>query len=241
MEPRQRADAKLAEEFVLVEHFGQHTAELVLVKNRGEMASGDAGLAWVVDRLDNLGPCREEVLQALRKLGVFFQQGPVEGRGRAQGQQPYHRPHFEPLALSVGQAQHVIEEAVLLVPHARVAAQLRHGRGDPQEVLDELDRHLGIIRVGFRQFHGDFEHVLAKQGHPGGAVGLLQVAAGRQRGAAIEDADIVEAQEAAFKDVPPRAIFAVDPPGEIEEQLLEAALEPFLVPFAPFWPVPAYR
>ena len=109
-----------------------------------------------------------------------------------------------------------------------------HRRGDPQEVLDELDRHVGIISVGFRQFDGDFEHVLAKQGHPGGAVGLFQVAAGRQRRAAIEDADVVEPQEAPLKDIPPRAILAVDPPGEIEEQLLEVALEPFLVPFARF-------
>src|SRR2546429_6222588 len=44
-------------------------------------------------------------------------------------------------------------------------------------------------------------HVLTEQGHPGRAVRLLQVAAGRKRGAAVEDADVVETEEASFEHV----------------------------------------
>ena len=71
-----------------------------------------------------------------------------------------------------------------------------------------------------------------KQRHPGGAVGLLEVAAGRQRRAAVEDADVVEAEEAALEHVPAVAVLAVDPPGEVEQQLLEDALEQLAVALA---------
>ena len=47
------------------------------------------------------------------------------------------------------------------------------------------------------------EHVLAEERHPGRAVRLLEVAAGRQRGAAVEHADVVEAEEPALEHVPP--------------------------------------
>ena len=50
---------------------------------------------------------------------------------------------------------------------------------------------------------GDLQHVLAVERHPRGAVGLLERAAGRQRRAAIEDADVVEAEKAAVEDVSP--------------------------------------
>ena len=66
----------------------------------------------------------------------------------------------------------------------------------------------------------------------GGAVGLLQVAAGRQRRATVKDPDVVQPQEAALEDVVAGAVFAVHPPGEVEQQLLEGALEPVEVPLA---------
>ena len=165
----------------------------------------------------------------------------LKNRRRAQGQQADHRPNLEPLGPAVGQAQHVVEEAVFLVPHAGLAAQVRHRRGNPQEMLGELEGHVHVVRVGHRQLRGDFQHVLAEQRHPGGAVGLLQVAAGRQRGAAVEDADVVQTEEAALEDVPPRAVLAVDPPGEVQEQFLETALEPFGVPLRPSRPFPGGR
>ena len=42
---------------------------------------------------------------------------------------------------------------------------------------------------------------------------------------AVEDADVVEAEEAALEDVAPLGVLAVDPPGEVEQQLVEDALE----------------
>jgi hypothetical protein len=48
---------------------------------------------------------------------------------------------------------------------------------------------------------GDLDHVLTEECHPGRAVGLLQVAAGRQRRAPVEHADVVEPQESALERV----------------------------------------
>src|SRR5215831_5667064 len=99
-------------------------------------------------------------------------------------------------------------------------------------MLRELDCH---IRIGWsvpRQLHGDLGHVLTEERHPGSAIGLLQVATGWQRRAAVKDPYIVEPQEAALEDVPSGAVFAVHPPGEVEQQLMEGALEPVEVPLA---------
>ena len=43
--------------------------------------------------------------------------------------------------------------------------------------------------------------------------------------AAVEDADVVEAEEAALEDVAALRVLAVDPPGEVQHQLVEHALE----------------
>ena len=99
-------------------------------------------------------------------------------------------------------------------------------------MLDEFDGHVDVGRLGQRQLYGDLEHVLAEERHPGGAVGLLQVPAGRQRRAAVEDADVVQPQEAALEDVVAGAVLAVHPPGEVEQELVEGALEPVEVALA---------
>ncbi len=67
----------------------------------------------------------------------------------------------------------------------------------------------------------ELQHVLAEEGHPRRAVRLLEVAAGGQRGAAVEHADVVEAEEAALEHVLAEAVLAVDPPGEVQQELVE--------------------
>ena len=117
---RQRADAELAEELVLVEHLGQHAAELGFVQDGGQVGGrrrrSSAGRG---SRRAVRDAPRGTAAAAPPISGYFVEQFAVEHRGRAQRQQADHRPHLEPLGLAVGQAQHVVEEAVLLVPHAR--------------------------------------------------------------------------------------------------------------------------
>src|SRR6185369_6912327 len=51
------------------------------------------------------------------------------------------------------------------------------------------------------------------------------MAAGRQWCTAIENTDVIEAEKTALKDVHAISVFPIDPPGEIQQQLLEDPLE----------------
>ena len=94
-----------------------------------------------------------------------------------------------------------------------------------QKVLPELAGDIFIGGIFARQFQRDGHQVQTVHGHPAGAIGLLDKAAAGQRLAAVEDADIVQAQEAALEDVPAFGVLAVHPPGEIEQQLVKDALQ----------------
>ena len=135
------------------------------------------------------------------------------------------------LRVTVGQAQHVVEKAILFIPHP-IWTDVAHGRSDPDEVFHELERPSPHSRIVHRHFGSDFQHVLTKQCHPGGTVGLFKLAASRQRARAVEHADVVESQKAAFENVLSRAVLAIDPPGEIEQQLLKELFEEFAVAFS---------
>ena len=150
------------------------------------------------------------------------------------GEQPDHRAHLEPSGAAVGEPEHVVEEAVLFVPQlVLVVTDAVHGGGDEGEVLGELEDHVVVDRIVPAQLDGDAEHRLGVERHPRSAVRLLEAATGRQRGAAVEHADVVEAQEATFEDIAAGRVLAVDPPREVDEQLLERALQPGDVTRAP--------
>ena len=102
--------------------------------------------------------------------------------------------------------------------------ELVHGGGDVVEVLDELEDHALVGPVVGGELDRELQHVLAEEGHPRRAVRLLEVAAGGQRGAAIEDADVVQAEKAALEHVLAEAVLAVDPPGEVQQELVEGRL-----------------
>ena len=100
-----------------------------------------------------------------------------------------------------------------------------HGVGNPQEVLDEPEGGFFVNRVVFRQNQRDLGHALAVERHPGRAVRLLQRAAGRERGAAVEDADVIQPEKPAGEDVTPLGILAIDPPVEIQHQPVKRLLQ----------------
>ena len=95
--------------------------------------------------------------------------------------------------------------------------------------FDTMSSYAGVVRG---QLHGQLHHVLAEEGHPGRAVRLFEVPAGRQRRAPVEHADVVEAEEAALEHVLAEAVLAVDPPGEVQHQLVERRREELEVHFA---------
>ncbi len=105
-----------------------------------------------------------------------------------------------------------------------VAHRIDRG-GDPEEVLDELQHEVFVRRVVLRDRDGELEHVLAEHRHPCGAIGLFEASAGRQLRAAVEDADVVEAEEPTFEEVPALRILAVHPPLEVQHEARERLFE----------------
>jgi hypothetical protein len=65
------------------------------------------------------------------------------------------------------------------------------------------------------ELESDLEHILAEQGDPRGTVGLFQMASGGQWRAAVENADIVEAEKPALEEASTEPVLTVDSPAEI--------------------------
>ena len=101
---------------------------------------------------------------------------------------------------------------------ARPGQPLAREPFDPPTVLRKPLHQLRAI--SHRQLRRQLQHVLAEERHPCRAVRLLEVAAGGERRAAVEDADVIQAEEAALEDVLAEAVLAVHPPGEVEQQLV---------------------
>src|SRR5215831_14739081 len=122
--------------------------------------------------------------------------------------------------------QDVVEETVFVVPHGVAAiAAMAHGPRNIEEVLPKLAGDVLVGGVSARELECDGQHVQRVHRHPRRAVRLLNVASGRKGRAAVEYADVVEAEEAALEDVHSFGVLSVDPPREIQHQLLEDALE----------------
>src|SRR5258708_4306581 len=92
---------------------------------------------------------------------------------------------------------------------------------DVDEVFEEFARDILVGRIFLREFERDGEHVEAIHAHPAGAVGLFEMATGWERRGAVEDSDIIETKKAALENVGAIGIFAIDPPGEVEKQLVK--------------------
>ena len=90
---------------------------------------------------------------------------------------------------------------------------------------DELRPHVLIDGIFLREGERDLQHGHAVEGHPGGAVGLLETTARGKRLGAVEDGDVVESEESPLEEVVAVAVLAVHPPVEIQQELLEDSLQ----------------
>ncbi len=99
-------------------------------------------------------------------------------------------------------------------------------------MLEEFTGDVLVYMIVFRELQGDAHEVQCIHGHPAGAVGLVDVAAGGQLRAAVEYSDVVQAQKSALEDIAALVVLAVDPPREVQHELVKHALEEFQVAFA---------
>ena len=83
-----------------------------------------------------------------------------------------------------------------------------------------------LIRwIDKRQLDGNRKHVEAIHRHPGSCICLLESDAMLERCAAVEHADVIQAKEAAFKQVVALQVLAVHPPSEVQHQLVKRLLQ----------------
>ena len=114
----------------------------------------------------------------------------------------------------------VVEEAVLRVVTTG-SFQRFH---DLHRLLEELDHHVVVDPVPLGQRNGQRQHGQRVVGHPCRSVGLVEPHVGWQVGS-VHRTDVVEAEEPAGEEVVAVGILAVEPPGEVEQELLEDPLE----------------
>ena len=185
-------------------------------------------------RLANSGRLRRNHVIRRANPGIWSERSGSSVSTASSGIRPTIERTFIWTFESSGQVEDVVEEAVLLVPERdSLATQIVECAGDVQEVLEELRRDVLVDAVLASQLEGDLHHLQAVEAHPGGPVGLRQVAAARQLGAAVEDADVVESEETALEDVVALAVLPIDPPREVQQELVEDALEERSVRGAP--------
>ena len=114
-----------------------------------------------------------------------------------------------------------------------IAASLDHVGDNEDELWDEQD---GFFYDLLRLPDGRCQRLKVRS-----MVGLLQAAVDGQGGRAVDGADVVEAEEAALEEVVALGVLAVHPPREVEEQLVEDALEELVVLVAGDLPHPQRR
>src|SRR5262245_6754043 len=76
-----------------------------------------------------------------------------------------------------------------------------------------------------RELKRDAEEIETVHRHPAGGVGLIEMGASGKCLVAIEYADIIQAQESSLEDVVAMYVLAIDPPGEVEEELVHDAFQ----------------
>ena len=139
----------------------------------------------------------------------------------SSGDDAHHGTHFDRGRAPVGEADHVVEKAVFGVPQAAIV----HGGGDVGVMFVELDGHVFVVGVHVGQAQRHLQQGRAVDGHPGGAVRLLEDPGTGRRPGTVEQTDVVQAEEAALEDVVALEVLAVDPPGEVDDQLVEGPFQ----------------
>jgi hypothetical protein len=98
--------------------------------------------------------------------------------------------------------EQIIEKAVFVVPHLVVIVpNTIHGVGDPEKMFEKTKCNLLVHGIVVRENKGDLQHALAVEGHPGSAIGLIQIPTCRQGRTPVEDADVVKSEKTASKDI----------------------------------------
>ncbi|NBW88663.1 MAG: hypothetical protein EBR51_01905, partial [Gammaproteobacteria bacterium] len=226
MHARETAQTEVREELVGIDEPLEHALQLMPIDDRErERVAFLARNATHATRHDVLAVV-EEPVEVAREFLELGHPGHLETLDRVQRNESHHRTHAQLLEVPVGITQHVVEEAVLLVPQiVRLATHALHRRTDVDVVLEEFGGQTLVGSVLFRELERDAHHVETEQSHPARRIGLLEYRTTRQLLRAVEQGDVVQPQKPAFEHVVAAAVDLVHPPGEVDQKFVEATLE----------------
>src|SRR5882724_10111916 len=99
-------------------------------------------------------------------------------------------------------------------------------------MLEELRGNIFVNGILPGELERHPHEVEAKHSHPARAIALFKMTAAGQGRAPIEDADIIEAKEAALENIFSFGVLPVHPPGERDEQFVKNRFQKSAVAFA---------
>src|SRR4029077_18043992 len=112
------------------------------------------------------------------------------------------------------------------------AAEFVHRRSDHEKMLKELGRDIFVNVILPRELDRNSHQVEREHSHPTSAVALLEMCAIGKLRVAIEDADVVESEKTALENIFTFGVFAIHPPGECDQHLVEDRFQKCAVAFS---------
>ena len=98
-------------------------------------------------------------------------------------------------------------------------------------MLEELDSKPFVNSIFFSKFECNAHEVKAKHAHVPARIRLFKNRAIRHFHAAIDNGNVVHAQESAFKNIVALAVNLVDPPSKVDDKFVETSFEKITVCF----------
>src|SRR5215831_3751709 len=165
-----------------------------------------------------------EPFDTSKELGMGLQIPSIQYFDRKQGNKAYPRTQAQFVKFPIGKTQDVIEETFFLIPQLVItASHVLHGYADVHKMFKELYRQQLVSTIRLCEFQCDPHQVQAEESHPTGAIRLLEDGSAGQGLAAGQHRNIVQPKKSTLEDIIPLAIHAVDPPAEIDQQLVQAS------------------
>src|SRR5262245_61842486 len=136
---RNGPNTKGRKELPLVQHEPEHTRQLLARNDGQELPLAVPALAEALEVFTELGAVPDEPRHAALEAGQTVHEVGLERLHREERDQPDQRPYPHRALLPRWDMQHVVEEAVFVVPELDAfAATVVHRVRDEHEVLEEL-------------------------------------------------------------------------------------------------------
>src|SRR5258708_10631846 len=180
---RKRADTVRRKKLRFVEHARQHTLQLLATYQRQQPPHPARRSLRHFDMLGNVWVIVDEPLHATLEPREPINDFRLQRFYREERNQANHGANFQEVLFAIRQMQHIVIEAILLVPQRNsLRSEIVHSPRDIHEVLDKFTGYVFVGWIVLGQLQRDSQHVQAIHAHPTGTIGLLEMSTGWQWG-----------------------------------------------------------